>query len=138
MHYQNNLMQVLIIDNSLPIVQRLHELLSEVSNISELSSATGHDQALQLFMLQKPGIVVLDLHLPENKSYDLLKEIKKVAPKTVLIILSVENDEYTQQQCRMLGADFYFDKYNEFEKIAVVINDYTIKEALNNEKRKTN
>jgi len=138
LHYQNNLMQVLIIDNSLPIVQRLHELLSEVSNISELSSATGHDQALQLFMLQKPGIVVLDLHLPENKSYDLLKEIKKVAPKTVLIILSVENDEYTQQQCRMLGADFYFDKYNEFEKIAVVINDYTIKEALNNEKRKTN
>lgn len=127
MHYQNNLMQVLIIDNSLLIVQRLNELLSEVSNISELSSATAHDQALQLFMLQKPGIVVLDLHLPENKSYDLLKEIKKVAPKTVLIILSVENDEYIQQQCRMLGADFYFDKYNEFEKIAVVVNDYTIK-----------
>lgn len=123
-------MQVLIIDNSLLIVQRLNEFLSESTNISQLLSATGYHQALELFMLQKPAIVVLDHLLPENRSYQLLKEIKKAAPETVVIMLSVENDEYTQQQCRMLGADFYFDKYNEFEKIAVVVNDFTKKRGV--------
>jgi DNA-binding NarL/FixJ family response regulator len=128
-------MQVLIIDNSLLIVERLKEFLSESTNISVLLSASSYEEALQLFMLHRPGIVVLDHHLPENKSYQLLREVKEVALKTLVILLSIENDDYTLQQCTILGADFFFDKYNEFEKIAVVINDFNIQmKSVKNEK----
>lgn len=122
-------MQVLIIDNSIQIVQRLNEFLSESTEVSELFSATAYNEALQLFMQHKPVIVVLDHHLPDNKSYQLLKEIKQAEPTTVVIMLAAENDAYAQQQFRLIGADFFFDKYNEFEKVMVVVNDHITKKG---------
>lgn len=122
-------MQLLIIDNSIQIVHRLKEFLSESTRVSELFSATGYNEALQLFMQERPAIVVLDHHLPDNKSYQLLREIKQAEPSTVVIMMSAENDTYTQQQFILLGADFYFDKYNEFEKVTVVVNDHTTKKG---------
>ncbi|MEP7237596.1 MAG: response regulator [Ferruginibacter sp.] len=123
-------MQVLIVDNSLLIIHRLEELLSETANISRMYRAAFYKEALELFMLNKPDIVVLDIGLPQNASYQLLKEIKKANPETVVIILSIHIDEYTQQQCSILGADFFFDKYHEYEKISEVINFFHNKKLV--------
>ena len=114
-------MQVLLVDNSLLILQRLEELLTDAAVHSGIFSASSYKDALELFMHQQPGIVVLDINLPQNASYRLLKEIKEMAPATIVIILSIHTDEYIQQQCLMLGADFFFDKYHEFEKIPEII-----------------
>ena len=119
-------MQVLIIDNSVLIVQRLKELLSECRNISLLFGATSYTEGVQLFMQHLPAVVILDHNLPDNKSYLLLTEIKQAAPETVVIMLAIVNDEQTKQQCQILGADFLFDKYSEFERIVVVVNDFRI------------
>lgn len=123
-------MQVLIVDNSLLIIQRLEELLSETTIISRMYRAAFYKEALELFMLNRPDIVVLDISLPQNASYQLLKEIKNINPAAIVIILSIHIDEYTQQQCSMLGADFFFDKYHEFEKISEVVNFFYNKKLV--------
>jgi DNA-binding NarL/FixJ family response regulator len=115
-------MRVLIADNSELIIQRLEELLSESTFILMIDRAFSYEEAQQLFNQNKPDVVVLDINFPGNTSYELLKEIKEEAPQTIVIVMSIRLDEYILQQCKNFGADFFFDKYNEFERVPVVIN----------------
>jgi DNA-binding NarL/FixJ family response regulator len=115
-------MRVLIADTSELIIQRLEELLSEIIYILGADKATSYEAASQSFIQNEPDVVVMDMNLPDNTSYLLLKEIKERYPGTVVIIMFIDRDEYIMQQFKKLGANFFFDKYHEFENIPEVIN----------------
>jgi len=114
-------MKVLIVDYSIRIVERLEEMLSEAGNIAYLHKAVSYTQAINLYQKIKPDIVLLDICLPADGSFKILKEVKKPGSKTCVIILAVEKDNYVHEHCNSLGADFFFDKYSEFEKIPAAI-----------------
>ncbi|MEO8765168.1 MAG: response regulator [Ginsengibacter sp.] len=115
------MMKVLIIDYSIGIVERLGEMLSEIENITSIHKAVSYDEAIKLYQATRPDIVLLDICLPANNSFKILKEIKSPGSKTRVIILAVEKDNYINELCDLLGADFFFDKYSEFEKIPAAI-----------------
>jgi two-component system chemotaxis response regulator CheY len=115
-------MRVLIVDSSIQIVRRLEEMLLAAKTTRIVYSSDSYEQALQIFTENKPDVVLLSISLPENQSIKLLGEIKAVVYKTSVIILSINMNQYIHEQCIMLGADYFFDKYYDFEKIPVVIN----------------
>jgi DNA-binding NarL/FixJ family response regulator len=125
--YKSNIMRVLLADRSELIVHRLEELLSEIIFILGTDKAFSYEEALKLFQQHKPDVVVLDMNLQENTSCVLLKEIKEQSPQTIVIIMFIDADEYVMQHCKKLGADFFFDKYHQFENIPLVINDIAMK-----------
>ncbi len=99
----------------------MEEILSETRISATILKADSFKKARKLFYDNKPRIVLLDIFLPGQKSFELLKEIKDSEDKTSVIILAIDMDKYALDQCELLGADFFFDKYNEFEKIPAVI-----------------
>ncbi len=115
-------MEILIVDSSAQIIERLAELLSEVKIIKTIHRAVSYTQASALFNKIKPAVVLLDADLPANKSVDLLKEIKAANTETAVIVLSIHIDVLTKQKFTSAAADFFFDKYHEFEIIAYTIN----------------
>ena len=115
-------MQVLIIDRSNFIMDRLEEIISEAGNVRLIHKAVSYDEAIDLIKENKPDAVVLDSGLPSNESVDLLKKIKKSMPDTRVIVLSIFVDSVTEKRYKSLGADFFFDKYHEFGKIPAIIN----------------
>lgn len=115
-------MQVLIVDSSMLIMDRLEELLSSIKSISSIDKAYTFSQALTMCDDNKPDVVLLDIDLPRKESFKLLKHIKQGTYFTQVIVLSAQNDRFVQRQCKLMGADFYFDKYHEFQKIAGIIN----------------
>lgn len=120
-------MRLLIADKSELIIQRLEELLSELTFILAIDKAFSYEEAQLLFKQREPDVVVMDINLPGNTSYQLLKEIKAASPQTVVIVLSFRLDEHIQQQCRNLNVDFFLDKYHEFENVPVIINGIAAK-----------
>jgi DNA-binding NarL/FixJ family response regulator len=118
--------QILIIDNSLQIIERLQLLLSETANVSNCFGAVSYKDGIKSFNKIKPDMVLVDMNLPDNSSYRLLSEIKKADYKTCIIALSIHIDNFTQEQCALSGADFFFDKYSAYEEIPGVINSITI------------
>ena len=114
-------MEVLIIDYSIRIVERLEEMLSEIKNITCVHKAVSYTEAINLYQKVSPDIVLLDICLPANNSFKILKEIKTPGSKTRVIVLAVESGNYINEQCNSLGADFFFDKYSEFQKIPAAI-----------------
>src|ERR1700682_5481211 len=104
-------MMVLIVDSSLQIIDRLEDLLLDAENITNIHKAVSYKEAKKLFMENMHDAVMLDIELPENESFTLLKEIKKTARNTCVIILSATINSYLLEQCKSMEADFFFDKY---------------------------
>lgn len=118
-------MSVLIIDSSRAIVKRMKELLSDSINARPIHKAASYKQAVTLFNKTKPGIVVLDMNLPANQSFEMITFIKKTKPDTAIIVLSMHEDKKIQKQCTALGIEYFFDKYHDFEKIPGTIDFIT-------------
>lgn len=125
-------MQVLIIDSSVEIIGRLEEILIEEKSIRMISTAISYKEAMKILNENKTDIVLLDCSLPGNGSLEILKEIKKPGSNISVILLSLETDNRKKEQCRLLGVDFFFDKYYDFEKIPNAIKTIaTEKKAIN-------
>ncbi len=121
---QNSKMLVLIVDSYPPIIERLADIVSESENITAIYKAASYEQARTLFTEYTHHTLLLDIDLPGNGSIKLLQEIKKITDKTLVIILYTHIDKYIQEQCRLLGVEFFFDKYYQFENIPKVIDSY--------------
>ena len=110
--------QVLIVDDSEQIRERLVTLLSESDQIRIVGQAGNSRQALEAMQRLSPDTIILDIRLPGGGSgIELLKQIKARHPEMKVIMLT--NFDYAQyrRQCRQLGADHFLNKTLEFEKI---------------------
>lgn len=116
-------MIVLIVDSSRPIIERWQMLLSEVNNVNKTYGAYSYSEAVKLLEEVDPGVILLDCGLPENETIDLLKMIKVAGSKAAIIVLSNRFDDYIENQCKLNGADFFLDKYLEFEKVPEIIRE---------------
>ncbi len=114
-------MRILVIDNSKIIAERLEEIIANEKKIKCIEKAFTYFQAIKLYYELKPDAILLDSELPKNEALRLLKEVKKDNKKAIVIILSVQSDIYFKEKWLSYGADYYFDKYHEFEKIVEVI-----------------
>jgi DNA-binding NarL/FixJ family response regulator len=114
-------MQLLIIDSSVEIIQRLKELLSELDIIKTIHSSVSYETGIKQFREKKPAVVLLDICLPEYKSLQLLKDMKAFNYNSSFIVLSNSTTDYRNEMYKLMGADYFLDKYHDFEKIPTVI-----------------
>jgi DNA-binding NarL/FixJ family response regulator len=109
-------MQLLIVDSSIHIAERLGDILSGTAGIRVIHRAAGYEEAKTLFREHRHDTILLDMDL-RGTAIQLIKEIKNVCRQTRIIMLFTYTDIYIKMQCRSLGVDFFFDKYYDFEKI---------------------
>ncbi|MFC4230476.1 two-component system response regulator [Parasediminibacterium paludis] len=118
-------MQVLIVDNSIAIIERIEELLLDtVSNLSVVS-ATCYLEAVAILQQALPDIILLDGYLPNNLSLQLVKEIKQYTD-TNIIILQNCNDDCMRSRYLSMGVDYILDKYLDFTTIPAIIRHISI------------
>jgi DNA-binding NarL/FixJ family response regulator len=113
--------QVLIVDDSKPIRERLVALLAESAQIQVVGQAGNGREAWAAVRFLKPDIVILDIRMPGSSGITLLKQIKARYPETTVIMLTNFDDAQYRRQCRLLGADRFLNKTLEFEKIVETI-----------------
>ncbi|HWH63426.1 MAG TPA: response regulator [Ginsengibacter sp.] len=109
--------RILIVDKSTLLTRRLGELVTESAEIEDIEISISYLDASKKIKSNPPDIVLLDLALAGNNSMELLREIKKDNQKIFVIVVSDTPDERIKKQCEQAGADYFFDKYKEFEKI---------------------
>ena len=131
-------MTVLIVDTSVHIIERLQHLLLETESIEMAYGAVSSKDASRFFNEKRTDVVLLDAGLPGNISVNLVQEIKKVNTDTKVIILANTAEYYVQAKYKMQGADYFIDKYHDFDKISDVIEYIVSKKNIkpSNEKSK--
>ena len=113
--------QVLIVDDSKQIRERLAALLTESDQIHIVGEAGDGCQAMSMIPQLKPDTIILDIRLPKRSGIEMLKEVKVQYPKIrVIMLINYDYDLY-RRQCKRLGADHFLNKTLEFEKIVATI-----------------
>ena len=112
---------ILIVDDSLLIVDRLQTMLKELDNPGPVGCALDYPSAMQQIKESLPDIVLLDINLPGGNGIGILRYIKTQLPATVVIMLTNQADDYYRNICRKWGADFFIDKSREFDQVIPVL-----------------
>ena len=116
-------LSVLIVDDNLNYVRRMVSLLSEVDSISAIHTAQNYDEASRL-LDKKPDLALLDIHLPGKNGMHLLKTIKDSGKNCEVFMVTNSTGDYYREQCKKLGALYFFDKTSEFELVPGMIRDF--------------
>ncbi|MDI6784609.1 MAG: response regulator transcription factor [bacterium] len=113
--------QIFIADNSPLVCEQLMTLLSEVEDIELVGDAQDVPTAMLSIQRLHPDVVILDIRMSGGNGFDLLSFIKRNHLTTKVIVLT--NAPYPQykKRCLDLGANYFFDKSTEFEKIITVL-----------------
>lgn len=117
-------MNLLIVDSSIQVIERLRELITLENEKYTFYSATSYNEATDLIRDNIPAVAILDSGLKANGTIRILNEIKKAKPGTLVIVLSNSYDDFILDQCKTSGVDLIFDKYHEFEKIPAAIKSF--------------
>ena len=112
---------VFIVDDSPVVRERLVTMISELPNVEIVGQADIAFEAINSIRRLRPSIVVLDISMPGGSGMYVLESIKKDPPGPLVIMLTnFAHDQY-RKKCLQLGADFFFDKSTEFERVTEVL-----------------
>lgn len=114
---------VLVVDDSMLVVERILGDLRELDCIESLISALDFEEARQLLNHNEVDITLLDINMPGKSGIELLAHIRENHPRVKNIMLTNQSDDYYRNICSRLGADYFLDKTSEFEKVPTLIND---------------
>jgi DNA-binding NarL/FixJ family response regulator len=126
LHYflqmNTNGLKVLLIDDTVMILQRLQSLLSEVKQVSRTESATSAEEALVLMDGYQPDVMVLDINMPGMGGIEMLRKLNvKKMIKPVVIMLTNNTFAGYRDECMRLGADYFLDKSRDFLMIPTIV-----------------
>lgn len=123
--------QVLIVDDSKPIRERLAALLTESGQIRIVGTAKEGGEVLDAVQRLAPDTVILDIQLPDVSGIKILKEIKSRYPLVTVIMLTNNDFAPYRQKCRQLGADHFLSKSREIHKIVSTVTNEKKTNATN-------
>lgn len=111
-------MKALIADDSAPIRRRLRELVSNVAGIDLVGEAGTAPEAIAAIERLQPDVAVLDLRMPGGGGLHVLRAVKAHQPAPVIIVLTAFAQPQHREACLAAGADYFFDKTHEFERVS--------------------
>lgn len=79
---------VLIVDDHLVVRQGIRFLLEQMDDIEIIGEASNGQQAVNMTQQHLPDVVLLDLIMTPMDGIDATREIRKLSPKTQVIILT--------------------------------------------------
>lgn len=116
------MMRVLIADDSVIVRERLISLLTDIRGLEVVGQAGDAAEARGLAEKLKPDVAILDLRMPKGSGADLLHDIKQLDPAPTVIMLTNYPHPENRKKCIDRGADYFFDKSTEFNKVVSVLN----------------
>jgi two-component system, NtrC family, response regulator AtoC len=101
-------LRVLIVDDDPSMARYLNTYLSR--HQFDVSTAASGEEAVGMFRVHDPSLVLLDLAMPGMNGIATLERIKQIKPEVSVIILSAQNHPDTIFKASKLGADDYIAK----------------------------
>ncbi len=114
-------MIIVIADDSALLRERICKLITGLNESIMICEAENGKRAMELINTKKPDLVILDIRMPEMNGIEVLKKIRELKIKTKVCMLTNFPFPQYKKKCIELGADYFFDKNMEFERILDII-----------------
>lgn len=101
---------LLLVDDHMMVRSGLRMLLETQSDMRIVGEAENGVEAVRKVMSLRPGVVLMDVQMPDMNGIEATREIKKVVPETAVLALTIyEDDQYFFEMLRA-GASGYVPK----------------------------
>jgi DNA-binding NarL/FixJ family response regulator len=121
-------MKVILADDSVLILERLQEMVSAHKQMNIVGSYTNGIRTLDALRRLKPDLAIIDIKMPGLSGLEVLSEIRKENKEMLIIILTFFSIDYYRQLAMQDGANYFFSKIDDFEKLAAVVADLANKD----------
>ena len=112
---------VYIVEDSDSIRARLVDMLGDVAGLRVVGEAESAESAVTGILRTQPDAVVLDIHLAGSSGLDVLRQVHRLAPGILLIVLTNYPNVQYRRICMQAGASHFLDKSAEFRRVAILL-----------------
>jgi DNA-binding NarL/FixJ family response regulator len=112
---------VLVVDDH-PVVRRgLVSLLAGEPGVARVVEAGGLVEARRLATLDRPGLALVDLALPDGDGVGLVRDLLAIVPACAVVVMTMTNDPGTVRAAGTAGARGYLLKDTDPETLLAAI-----------------
>jgi len=117
-------LRVFLVEDSPVIRERLVESLTASGHVSVVGHADTERAAVAALTSGQWDALILDLQLKQGTGLGVLKSIPPNRPPgaKVIILTNYAIPQY-RDRCLMLGADYFFDKSREYDRVREVLEE---------------
>jgi DNA-binding NarL/FixJ family response regulator len=114
-------MKILIADDSKLMRERIRESISIFSSVEIICETETGISTLEALDKYNPDLAIIDIRMPDKNGLEVLKEYRSRNKETKIVILT--NYAYDQYKDKAFdnGADYFYSKSEDFDKIAAVV-----------------
>lgn len=115
-------MRTILVEDSAAVRQSLKKMLAQLSDeVQVVGEAETSLAALTLIEQTKPDVIILDFVLKDGSGFEVLSHAKDYEPRPLVIVFSNQSLPPFRKKAEVEGADFFFDKTNEFDEIITTL-----------------
>jgi len=113
--------KVFLVEDSPLVLARLKELVASAPGTELVGEAGTVDEAVAGILAAHPDMVFVDLNLAEGSGFDVLRSLQPRLPEVHFYMLSNFASFPYRQLAERLGANDYFDKTKDFERVRELV-----------------
>ena len=121
-------LRVMIVDDDGSMARYLGSYLTRRN--FEVTSASSGEEAIRMFRVHDPALVLLDVAMPGLGGIETLERIKQIKPEVSVIMLSAQSNPELIFKASRLGADDYISKPFEPKELDIRISKVMDKQRL--------
>jgi len=90
-----NTIKILLVEDHVVVRQGTRQLLEREQDLEVIGEAGDGEEAVQLASQLKPDVIIMDVAMPKLSGVEATKQIKKLLPSTMVLVLTgYDYDEY--------------------------------------------
>ena len=113
--------RILLVDDHAVVRSGLRMLLENERDVEIIGEVSSAQAAIEAAMTLKPNVILMDIGLPDLSGIDATREIRKRAPESAIVALTIHEDEEYFFKMLEAGATGYVPKRAAPEELLTAI-----------------
>jgi DNA-binding NarL/FixJ family response regulator len=118
--------KVLVAEDNSIARKGLRILLAALPEVRIVAEATTVPEAVEAYNFYDPHVAILDIQMPGGTGLDVLRHIRSHSQDCLVIMNSGSVRDVYEAICREAGADYYFEKGRDHERILGAIAAFSL------------
>ena len=113
------ILRVFLVEDSPLLRKRILDSLEALGGFDVIGYSESEGEAIQAIAAARPDVVITDIRLRQGNGIEVVRQIRSgpgAAQPRIFVLSNYAYPEY-RQECAQAGADGFFDKSSEYDRL---------------------